>query len=668
MPVSAQSTQAHVPSPLSVNVMPLFQLPLGDSTRWFTVGGGADLEMRYRFPQSILFVLGGLEYAFTPIPANTSASLAAVRGGGGIQVPLSGTISLFGYAAGGYYAAAYNDFSKSGANPYLAGGMGVSLTLAPGLRLEAGAHYGNYLGLYQGLSAGIGISIGVGNLGGTLEIPTVDLRPAFAVFYKRYDDHPLGSLQLTSSLRVPATDIRAQVYIREYMDAPKSVTVPGTLEPGTSRSIDIYALFNDTVLSVTEGTKVAAEVTVSCKVEGQSYACTHVETLTLWGRNAMTWDDNRKAAAYVTSKDPGVLSFARNVTSYVRGRESRSICDNLQAAIALHEAIDLYGINYSPNPKTPYAEVSKETDVIDFLQFPTETFEYKAGDCSDLSILYGAMFHAVGIDAAFITVPGHIFIAMDTSLSPEEAQRNLIPKGRFITYNGHAWIPIEVTSVHDGFCAAWELGAKQWSESTLTGQAGFYPIAEAWMTYQPVGLPGSDATIGVPRLDDVLSAYLAETTKYLDGTLRLQVAELQDQITATGSPRAMNSLGVLFAKFGEPEKAEESFKRALEAGPYFPALMNLGHLSFRQGSWKDALAYYKQANEMDPANAHTLLALARANQELQNYTEARAFYTSLSAASPGLAAQFAYLGEARESGTRLAETADERGAALWEEE
>ena len=249
------------------------------------------------------------------------------------------------------------------------------------------------------------------------------------MFYKHYDDHPIGDLQIQSNLKVPATDIQAQVYIKEYMDAPKAVAVPGTLEPGETKIVDLYALFTDKVLSVTEGTKVAAEMSVTYKVEGQTYENKRVETLTLWGRNAMTWDDNRKAAAYVTAKDPGVLNFARSVSSYIRSKENRSICDNLQAAIALHEAIDLYGMNYTPNPKTPYAEVSKQKDVIDFLQFPRETFQYKAGDCSDLSILYGALFQAVGIDAAFITIPGHIFVAVDTCLTPEQAPKELIPTG-----------------------------------------------------------------------------------------------------------------------------------------------------------------------------------------------------------------------------------------------
>ena len=168
-----------------------------------------------------------------------------------------------------------------------------------------------------------------------------------------------------------------------------------------------------------------------------------------------------------------------------------SINENLQAAIALHEALDLYGLNYVPNPITPYSESSKEKNVVDFLQFPRETLRYKAGDCSDISILYSALLQAVGIDTAFITIPGHIFIAVNTGISPEEAESALIPSSEYVAYQGKVWLPVEITLRHQGFLKAWELGAKEWNENNPIGQAGFYPVQEAWKVYKPVGLTGS---------------------------------------------------------------------------------------------------------------------------------------------------------------------------------
>ena len=291
----------------------------------------------------------------------------------------------------------------------------------------------------------------------------------------------------------------------------------------------------------------------------------------------MTWDDNRKAAAFVTSKDPGVLNFARGVKLH-HSKEGRSICDNLQSAIAFHEALNLYGLDDTPNPKTPYKQVSKQKDAVDFLQFPKETFQYKAGDCSDISILYGSLFEAVGIDAAFITIPGHIFIAFDSGLEPGQAPKELIPQSQFIAYKNKAWIPIEITSIHDGFVSAWQLGAKEWAENKAAGQVGFYPISEAWNAYQPVGLPGADVVVSVPQSDAILRSYLAETQKYLDAALSPAVAKLQERIQNGGAVAAMNSLGVLYAKYGQNAKAEQQFKQVLAKKSYLPAILNMGHL------------------------------------------------------------------------------------------
>ncbi len=661
---TGRPSTAQVPSSLSLEVRPAFDIPLGDSSQWFTYGGALDLGLNYRIPSSIFSLSGGLQYSLTPVQASTSLSLVAARIGGGLQLPLTSGFAVFAYVMGGYYFATYNDFSKSGSYPFVAGGLGLKLSVAPTFAFQLGAQYKNYLALYQGLSVTAGIDVSLGN-GGSVDVPAVDLRPAFPVFYKFYDDHPVGTLQIKSNLKVPASDIRVQVDIKEYMDSPKVMEVPGTLAPGESKTIDLFALFTDKVLSVTEGTKVAAEITVSYKVEGQTYEDKKIETLTLWGRNAMTWDDNRKAAAYVTSKDPGVLNFARSVSSFIRSKENRSICDNLQAAIAFHEALDLYGLNYSPNPKTPYEQVSKQKDVIDFLQFPQETFQYKAGDCSDISILYGALFQAVGIDAAFITIPGHIFIAVDSGLSVAQAPKELIPASQSIAYKDKAWIPVEITSIHEGFMKAWQLGAKEWTENTSTGQAGFYPIQEAWSVYQPVGLPGAATTVAVPQSDGILRAYLAEAQKYLDSALAPMVAELQAQITS-GSLAAMNGLGVLYAKFGQADKAEEQFKQVLARKEYLPAILNLGHLYFAKSDWKDALSLYQRASETDPNNDHVLLALARASQELQDYAAAKQDYEKLKAINPTLAQQFAYLGESQESGTRAADVQRQRMAVIWE--
>ncbi len=69
------------------------------------------------------------------------------------------------------------------------------------------------------------------------------------------------------------------------------------------------------------------------------------------------------------------------------------------------------------------------------------------------------------------TTPGHIFVAVDTGLAPDQAANALIPDGQSIAKNNHVWIPVEITLRHKGFLAAWQEGAKEWNEADRAGKA-----------------------------------------------------------------------------------------------------------------------------------------------------------------------------------------------------
>ena len=48
-----------------------------------------------------------------------------------------------------------------------------------------------------------------------------------------------------------------------------------------------------------------------------------VQTLQVLRRNSLTWDDDRKAAAFVSANDPTAVKFAKNVQSMVQGKAAR---------------------------------------------------------------------------------------------------------------------------------------------------------------------------------------------------------------------------------------------------------------------------------------------------------------------------------------------------------
>jgi tetratricopeptide (TPR) repeat protein len=430
--------------------------------------------------------------------------------------------------------------------------------------------------------------------------------------------------------------------------------------------VDLYALFNDSILSITEGKQVAASLTVDYQQKGQAYQKKLTDALEIQFRNAMTWDDDRRAAVFVTAKDTAVLGFVKNVMSMVQGRGGKALDANLLMGIAIHEALRVHGMTYTPDPKNPFSEKKKAAS--DFLQFPRESLKYKGGDCDDLSILYCALFESVSVETAFITIPGHIFMAFALGMNADEARKSFSKADELIIIGKTAWVPIEVTQRDGGFQQAWLDGAKEWRENLARDQARLFPVHEAWQLYSPVQLPGAETDVALPAADKVVSAYMKEVTQYINRELEPKVADLQAEIKKSqDSVKAINTLGVLYAKYEQLDKAEAEFQRILARQEYVPALLNLGNIQVLRGDREKAILYYERAAKKEPDNAKVVLATARVNHEMENYGQVAKLYKRLKELSSDLAAQYAYLDLRGEEASRAADVGNVKGTILWDE-
>lgn len=695
--IQGNDLKADSPEFFSFHLNPGLEIPLGESSDYFNLGGSINLTGELGIIQEpLLFLSGHLDYNINPIKSEKSLSILAGGLGGGIYLDFTKRLSLKGYTSGGYYYGFLNDGTEfiGGGNPYISAGLGFYYLMTPSISLGIGISYKNYLGLFNGISAFLGTSYylkgretrrikmesglplkpdllnaKIPGQGEGIEVSRIEFKQIFPVFHKYYDDHPIGKVVIRNQEKEPITDIKVSLLIKQYMDAPKESNTPPELHGGESREIDLYALFTEKVLDITEGTKAAAEITLEYELNGVRYKDTKVETIRIYDRNAMTWDDDRKAASFVTAKDTMVLNFSKNVAGLIREKVSIMLNTNLLTAVGIHEAMDLYGIKYVIDPRTPYVEFSGNKNQIDFLQFPRQTLEYRAGDCDDLSILYSALLQSVGIETAFVTTPGHIFIAVSTDLKPEEAVKDFFKADELIFREGKAWIPVEVTERGRGFLKAWQAGAKAWRENETRNQAGFFPMHAAWEQYEPVGLPGGASEIVFPAHDRVLSAYLREVKKITDQAIYPRVSLLQDVIKRTqGSPKARNKLGILYVQYGFMEKAKGEFEKTLSREEYVPALVNLGNLHFLKEDWMKALEYYDRAAGKEPYNPKLLLAIARVHHELENYGFAKRSYDQLNKIDPELAEKFDYLDLKGEAGARAAEVSGVKGVMVWAEE
>lgn len=523
--------------------------------------------------------------------------------------------------------------------------------------LETGGIY--KFGLAGGIEAGIGVSYRfpepkqkAGIIRKYLEYYSLETTAVFPSLRYLYEDNPIGYATIKNTGRKTLTGLRASFIISQYMDSPKECMRIERLEPGQTLQIPLYALFNDTILNITEATKVSGRIIV----EHDGIEESRSTTVLVYDRNALTWSDDRKAAAFASSKDPWVMDLTGNIIAIVMPAQNGEVPKNLQTAIAIHEGLKAYGISYLISPNRPFAQAVVDTSAVDSLKFPRQTLGFRAGDCADLSVLYASCFEAAGIETAFVTVPGHIFVAVDLGITESEAiARGMNPKD-LIIQDEKVWLPLETTLRKAGFTEAWRKGAEQWRKAAADGSAQLYPIHESWEVYPPVGLPADGSSVRLPVPADVLKGFTEELASVVTRELSARLELLGPLVKGPSYAKERNNRGVLYAKYGFYSQAAENFKEAAQAGSS-SAMVNLGNLLMLQADPAGAYEYYRKAAAQLPRNAKLQANLAQAASACGKRAEAEAALRELRALDPELADRYSYIagtGEASSTGQRAA--------------
>ena len=668
---------SQITSDFSLTVSPLVNIPIGPSldngTPYYSIGGGLSFKGEYLMPFSnFLFTQGVIDFDLVPINASEN-SVTFLSAGAGVGIRYS-PISRFTLKASGY-SGIYMGMVEAGSvrNPFIAASVDFSYLLNPSMNLGLGAVYKHNFtpdgAVYQGLGITLGVTfnIGAGSKGADLYVEPL-INPIFPLFYSYYDKNPVGEVAIVNNERGSIENVRLSFLVKQYMDQAKVFAELDSIEQGQSLSIPVYALFTDNIFGITEGTKVAGEIIVDYSYIGQEMTSSYPVTVTINNRNAMSWDDDRKAAAFVTSKDPLVLSFAKNIAGSLRSDEVRAVNSNFRTAMAIFEGLTVYGIGYVIDPSTPYSVLSEDTESIDFVQFPNQTLAYKAGDCDDITILYSALLESVGIETAFVTAPGHIFMAFNLGMKPDSAAKLFAGTDDLILTEDETWIPIEITLVRDGFLKAWQIGAKEWRETNKDGTSGFFNVRKAWEFYEPVGFVQGAVAVMLPDSEKVISQYKIALNKFINREIGPRVDAIKEEMRKSrNNPRYNNKLGVLYAQFGLFDKAAAEFRTVIRSKEYIPALVNLGNIYYLRENMPEALSYYNRALDVEPGNTKALLGVARASYEVNDYDTVNSSLAKLENESPAMAARFSYLGSGS-TDTGRASQALVKEVSEWDEE
>lgn len=249
--------------------------------------------------------------------------------------------------------------------------------------------------------------------------------------------------------------------------------------------------------------------------------------------------------------------------------------------------------------------------MIDYLKFPRQTLAYKAGDCADLSVLYASFFESLGVGTAFITVPGHIFMAIDLEMDPAKVASVTFSRD-LIVQNGKVWLPLETTLRDEPLMEIVHQAAQQWQRESAKGTAAFYDIHEAWQTFPPVGLVDDGTRPGNLSFAKKLQASFSQVLQPMaEKELVFQLGDLDRRIKADPKlPQLHNSRGVVMARFGRYDEAAKEFTEAAKANSA-PAMINLVNLNLVRRQYDAAKLWYDKAKTLFPDNAAVVSALAR---------------------------------------------------------
>jgi hypothetical protein len=471
------------------------------------------------------------DWSFLPLPRNMQLGVAL--GGGFAQLGtadgsnftffegslgpfaqwrMTDRVSLRADLSGGAYNYQWNDDSNS--RMKFGAGVSAYFHLLPSVALFASGGYTYYAFSaarpINAITAGIGVSLNLGELfwpRARIQGEKTEQQSVFPVSYAWYQDNPVATVKITNSEPNAITNISLSFFLERYMNQGTVFASIPRLLPGESAEIPVTALFNESMLDLTENTNSNASVIIDYRSLGAKRQASFPVRTPIYHRNAMSWDDDRRAASFVSARDPAAALFAKYTESatkrYIAANPRRfaAMPENVVLAAALFETLNLYGINYVIDPASSYIEMAEDASALDSLNYPYQTLMFRGGDCDDLSILFCSLLEVLEIETAFITIPGHIYMAFE--LGNKEQVINNRDQENVIEYGGRYWVPVEITVPGQGFAEAWRIGMREWKQARE--ESRIYPMREAWELYPPVSVPrAGDRLPAMPEEAEIL--------------------------------------------------------------------------------------------------------------------------------------------------------------------
>jgi tetratricopeptide (TPR) repeat protein len=483
----------------------------------------------------------------------------------------------------------------------------------------------------------------------SLHIVGIESEAIYPSLYKNYAANrnlPSGVVTVSNNSSSPVMIREIRVMLPELMTQPTKMSpieVPGY----SNAEIRLNALFNENILKTAEDRNLQLNVEIDFENGGSTGTLRQSATLTVRNRNAITWKDKRRLATFVSPNDELLIDYNKQADKTFRSASTFGMNPTILKAIQLYVLLNKSSLTYSNDPAQSYSALSVHSDVIDFLQYPTETMKRSGGDCDDLTALYGALLENGGVPAAYIDMPGHIMLAFDSRIKPADLNTSGISSTEVIIIGDRVWIPVESTMLGTKtFFQAWKAGAERFYKELQEGKyPELVPFADAWQIYQPAIYHAEGYTPAPPSGDDVTDLFEQMVNELVSKTKKESLKELSARYQSESENLYVkNAYGSLLAQTGDLQGARRIFEEGLQISADDAIMLNnMGNTYLMEEKYDQAIEYYQQAVISDDQDSYILINLCKAYLGKGDRASAKTYFDKAVTLDPDIQSTFADL-------------------------
>lgn len=593
-----------------------------------------DTRTYFYFTETSLFQFGfNVNYLFLPTILDESVSLLEIGALASLYKEFSSRFNMrFDVTTGGNVGVLNNsltdNYNNTNGSPWGFGFFAAADVLAgfyitPDLLLTANVGYRFSPGLYNGLNASVGATIHIPLTTEKVEITEVKTATVIPAFRKFYLDYPVVRIDLTNNERFLMSNVSVKVLTGNLTNESLPIYLP-EIPTGETASIYVPVEWNEKILQRKSTTAETLNFEINYKAGSKKRTIQTSGICLILGHNNFVWNYNSqsnetgdelldavfnavdgKAAVFVDPNNEDMIELSHQIQNqYLEEVGFDALNPKMKTIYRTLAFLKSRKIKYQLDPDSvPYG---KDSGKVDYLRYPSETLRAGYGDCDDLSILFSQLLESGGVKCAFITTPGHIFVAAESEMNGGLINTLFGSTEKFIEKSGRYYIPMEVTMFNESFEKIWETGLANWNNASEEEREIFL-LDEQWQEFKPDSFDAiSDVTVFYPGIDYI--NIVKETRKSLS-----KIAG-EKQTDFPFNSASYSQLARREYTFGELDSAYEHIKQAVALKPTYSNLYNAGLIANSMGKKFDAIMHLNQAIALKPDNkAEKLLARINAN-------------------------------------------------------